>query len=325
MKSRPDGRSSNIYLIRSYDHEGRDPSAPVRRPTPRTTMSSKQTNKDRPIDMKAVRSTQGIKSSLNYADSGKASQLMVWEVARAATAAKFYFEPLKMNIRGVLTEFTDGGFGPTNNPTQKGKQEIEKLHDPTSIDVVVSVGTARKPKENAMKATFFSTIPNTAREFADHVTDPEVIHDAMQHEYNTYKEFQYYRLNDPGGLQTELDEWEPKSKRYHKRESGTQTIKHIETTFSVWAGKTKNIRQLQECAAKLVECRRGRMFTSKWERYATGSQYVCRSGGCTHSRNIFDRQQFASHLKDHNLEYDELHEELDRCRRYWRYQAPRRH
>lgn len=93
--------------------------------------------------------------------------------------------------------------GDTNNPTRTGKQEIEDLHGYQSIGIVVSVGTARKLKENAKKTKFFSTILDIAKEFSDRATDPEVIHEGMQrdHEKNDNL-FPYYRLNRPGGLKT---------------------------------------------------------------------------------------------------------------------------
>ena len=271
------------------------------------------------------------KRSLVQGNYGKASQLEVWQVARAATAAKFYFEPLrimKARVNGGFTEFTDGGFGSSNNPTQKGKQEIEELHGFESIGIVVSVGTARKLKKDAKKATYFSTIPDAAREFADQMTDPEEIHLRMERDLKKHKDFSYYRLNHPGGLNTELDEWEPKSKMYNQKEGGTKTIHDIKIAFYAWAQEPDTIEQLQECANALVKCRRGRMNTSKWERYATGSRYACPVRGCDPG-DFFDRRLFERHLrnqtlKDHGFEGNGLEEAMSRCRKHWRYQAARK-
>ena len=259
-------------------------------------------------------------NAINYE---KAQQLEVWEVARAATAAKFYFEPLKIeNAVGGFANFTDGGFGTANNPTLTGKQEIEDLNGKSSIGIVVSVGTARKLKKDAKKATFFSTVPDSAREFANAASDPELIHKYMKREHAIFNEFPYYRLNEPGGLQTELDEWEPKRKMYSEKQGGAKTIADIEIALAKWAAKLENVQQLQECAAALVARRKGRtLSTSTWERYATGSHFICRQRCVIGDFN--DRDQFTRHLKEsHNFEEDiELEEEVKECRRHWRYQA----
>ena len=320
MKSGPKGRADALYLIRSYDHDKRDSPNHSMKPTPRSTMGSGRTNTDISANSKTTqlrRERKKIRVHINYE---KASQLEVWEVARAATAAKFYFEPLKIeNSRsGGFTEYTDGGMGHTNNPTRTGKQEIEDLYGSQSIGIVVSVGTARKLKKDAKKATFFSTIPETAREFSDTATDPEVIHEEMQRDHEKNDEpFPYYRLNHPGGLQTELDEWKPK----RQREGGAKTIADIESAFGKWAADPDNVQQFLDCAAALVARRRERMDTSKWERYATGSHYECRVRGCDPG-DFFDRDQFKNHLREHYLlKDDDLKDEMIRCRKHWRYQA----
>lgn len=322
MKSGSDGRSSNLYLIRSYDHDQHDSPVQSYRPTPRTTIGSGRTNTDITIDSNAAQRRRERKNTMLEINHEKAQQLEVWQVARAATAAKFYFEPLTIpNARASGSiEFTDGGFGQANNPTRTGKQEIEDLYGHTSVGIVVSVGTARKLKSQAKKATFFSTIPDSAREFADTATDPEETHKQVQRDQDRYNKYPYYRLNDPGGLQTELDEWMPKSTWYHKANGGARTITEIEVAFARWLAKIENVQQLKKCAKKLVECRISRMNTSRWERFATGSHYRCRVRACN-SADFFDRRQFEKHLAEkHFFEGDPLKNDLVRCRTYWRYQ-----
>ena len=309
MKSEDGGRLSRPYLIRSYDHE--EQSTPENSSRPAT--QSSRTNTD----------MSGRKKSLDNINYDKAQQLEVWQVARAATAAKLYFEPLRIeNARaGGFTEFRDGGFSQANNPTRTGKHEIEDLHGYTSIDIIVSVGTARKLVEEAKKETFFSTIPNLANEFAATATDPEKTHDEMKRDQRRNK-FPYYRLNDPGGLKIDLDEWEPKSRTYNKKKSGIQTIADMKSSFAEWAAKLENIKTLQECATALVARRRKRMSTNKWERYATGSQFTCGFRGCDPG-DFFHRHQFNAHLKKHhNVEDNELEAETRRRRKNWRYQPP---
>ena len=222
-------------------------------------------------------------------------------------------------------EFTDGGFGQTNNPTRTRKQEIEDLHEYDSIDIVMSIGTTRKLKKDAKNATFFSTIPDSAREFADTATDPETTHDDMQRDDDRQGRFPYYRLNHPGGLQTELDEWEPKRRMYNMKDGGSKTIADMESAFNGWAANRDNSQILQDCAAALVARRRKRMSTREWERYATGSQFKCRVRGCDPG-DFFHRHLFQSHLSEHHFfEGDELKDAMSQCRKHWRYQATSKH
>ena len=312
MKSEDGGRLSRPYLIRSYDHEKRKSPGNSTRPTPRPTMHSSRTN----TDMTGER-----KKSLDKVNYEKAQQLEVWQVARAATAARLYFEPLRIeNFRaGGFTEFQDGGFSQANNPTRTGKHEIEDLHGYASVGIIVSVGTARKLKEDAKRKTFFNTIPNLTREFADTATDPETTHHEMERDHRRYQ-LPYYRLNHPGGLKTELDEWEPKGTMYKKKKSGEKTIADMENAFYIWAAKLDNIEQFQECAAALVARRRKRMKTDEWERYATGSHFTCGVRGCDPG-DFFHRHQFENHLKKyHDLKDNELEAEISGRRKHWRYQ-----
>ena len=329
MRTDGDRRISKFQLLRSYDHYKRDSPDHSRRVTTRSTFRSGRKNTGLSTDDdNSMQRRGGGKNTLVHDDYGRASQLEVWQVARAATAARFYFEPLKIRNAGYgrgFTEFTDGGFSSANNPTRVGTLEIEKLQGPDAIGIVVSVGTARKSKQDAKKATFFSIIPDSAREWAAEVTDPEKIHEDMEREYTKDHEFPYYRLNYPGGLKTELDEWEPKSKMDKRKESGANTIRDIENAFNNWAKEPENVSQLQKCASDLVTCRRGRMDTNKWERYAIGSQYVCPVRGCDPG-DFFERGLFTKHLenktlKDHGFEGEDLKGKLDRGWKHWRYQA----
>lgn len=255
----------------------------------------------------------------------KAQDFETWQVARATTAAPFYFEPLK--IRSDRTdnylEFTDGGFGQTNNPVRDARQEIESRYGDDKIVVLVSVGTARGVQER--KKTFWNIMPRFTRDMASVATDPEVNHRTLEQELERYedKEFSYYRLNNPGSLDIELDEWEPKPKPKkfgNSKTSGEETIKEIENSFSQWASQSDVHQMLKKCARELVARRKKRMKTVKWERYATGAQYDCRVQACFET--FLDQSQFREHLRrDHEWNNDKIKKSLPSCRKYWRYQA----
>ncbi|MCJ1424450.1 hypothetical protein MMC29_002338 [Sticta canariensis] len=313
-----------LYLIRSYDHYERTSLDRVnrvgsglsrlpRRPTGASARFSNRTNT-------GMSNISGPRNSarkppvrkINYGD---AQDFEIWEVARAATAAPFYFDPLKIDIRGSSEHMilTDAGFGHNNNPTKEGTNEIEWMYGTKSIGIIVSVGTARRDEGN-LKSRFRSKV----KEIAQKATDTEQVHSDM-HTNSSKDDFLYYRLNDPDGLKMELDEWEPKPSRFNGK-SGSKTLQTIGIAFTKWA--VNNNDYLQRCAEDLVRCRRARSVNrAKWERYATGAEFTCRVLGCS-SENFDNCEQFQEHLtRIHGVrKKDPLKKEVSECRRDWRYQ-----
>ena len=249
----------------------------------------------------------------------KAQEFEIWQVARAATAAPFYFEPLKIEkarAPGSIL-FTDGGFSYDNNPSREGKREIQDLHGHGRTHILVSVGTARKTRVE--KKWFFNKVQREVRVMADDLSNPEKVHEDVKRDQLS-EEFNYYRLNQPDGLDIKLDRWEPKQHWYSNQDAGSYTINTIRNHFAHWVCQVDTISLLRDCAARLVECRRSRMSTDKWERYATGAQYRCHYTGCSHE-DIFSGLKFAAHLRQyHHVQEDVLQEEMGRCKHQWRYQ-----
>ena len=313
-KSQPGGLSTTPYLIRSYDHDRRTAPNHSAILTPRTPRDSRRVDTGLTADG-STRIREERNGRINY----RAQQFEIWQVARAATAAPFYFEPLKVEQARTSEHifFTDGGFSHTNNPTLQGKREIEDLYGTNSIGIVVSVGTARKKKEETGPPglRFFTKIRREMKGWAHEMSDPEEVHHDMQRE----RDFPYYRLNDPEGLDIELDRWEPKQSLFSK-DAGSKTIATITNAFSQWASEIATVTQLKSCARELVECRRNRMSTLKWERYATGARYRCRYQGCD-IEDFFDGRTFRDHLRTHGILEHLLNGEVGSCRHYWRYQA----
>ncbi|MCJ1270844.1 hypothetical protein MMC22_010741 [Lobaria immixta] len=253
---------------------------------------------------------------------GKAQDFEIWEVARAATAAPFYFDPLKIDIPGSSQHMrlTDAGFGHHNNPTKDGIKEMEWMNLTKSIGIVVSIGTARKDEGKLERGPF--AFRSKLKDLAKKATDTEMVHEDMHTESEKAGGFQYFRLNDRDGLDTELDEWEPKPSKFSGRNkgngSGSATLKKIRDAFNGWV--SQHHMEFQDCAKALVQCRRARMANSAvWERYATGAEYTCLQG--CHRENIDDREQFREHLRTtHELKPQDLEAEINGCRRDWRYQ-----
>lgn len=329
MRTQPGGNRETLYLIRSYDHEERNdplPSNPsTRKSTPFTSTSKTGRTNTGNFAEARVRPRRETKLSdtINYE---KAQRFEVWEVARAATAARFFFEPLKIKLPGSSEHvvFEDGGFGHANNPTLEGTHELEDLYGHNSVGIVVSVGTARKDEERK-KPVSFAAVRRATKNFAAIATHPEAVHRSMDRRSKGIHEelsLSYFRLNDPGRLGVELDEWEPKKTIFNKI-SGSTTLSTIEGAFNNWASEKKNTARLAECAAALVRCRRARVKDmGKWERFATGARFTCQSRKCD-SEDFLDRSLFRQHLREKHPETLNVHgEEENASRVVWRYRKP---
>ena len=310
-KSDRNGTSGSPYLIRSYDHDRQTAPNSAMIPTRRTTTASSLVNTDVLSTDPSATTKKEVSTILNY---GKAQEFEIWQVARAATAAPLFFEPLKVEKARTSGHilFTDGGFGQSNNPTRQAIREIEGLHGPGSIATVVSVGTARGKKEdNRFRMVRF------LKSMASDLSDPEIIHDDIREQ--APQKFLYYRLNHKEGLDIELDRWEPRGP--FSKDAGSETITKIVTAFEHWACQGSTIKYLKSCARMLVECRWNRMNTPKWERYAIGARYRCRVQGCD-LEDFFDGDKFKDHLRGYGRPEYSLDREVDYCKYYWKYQAP---
>ena len=319
MRTHPDGDYETLYFIRSYDHEERSDPAQSTLPSRHNTAFTSRSNTGRTENGRSGNITKVEKSDTNH---GKAQQFQIWEVARAATAAKFFFEPLKIPILGSPENilFEDGGFSVANNPTLLGTQELEDLYGRDSLGIIVSVGTARKD-ESKEKKSFYKTIPRATKKFAAKATDPEAAHKSMKRKAKEAagSDFSYHRLNDPGKLEIELDEWEPR-KTGSNRVSGSTTLNKIETAFNEWAAAEEVGDQLRSCAAALVKCRRSRLKDEdKWERFATGARFTCLARGRCEADEFLSRTAFHEHLLQIHRDWPNDRREQDRCKKKWRY------
>ena len=309
--------TSTPYLIRSYHHENKRRPHPPTAPTPGTNTGSSQANTSRSANP-SVEVSEEEETGYATKNYERAHEFEIWQVARAATAAPFYFKPLKIEMARTSgsIDFTDGGFSYTNNPSEKGKTEIEDLHGHDKIGILVSVGTARKQKEE--KKSFFNKLGREGRNMAYKATNPETIHEQIGKDQKR-EGFAYYRLNDLEGLDIEFDRWEPKQ-HWFNEDAGSHTIETIENIFHQWAVRVDTLRLLEKCAKMLVDCRMSRMSTDRWERYATGAQYRCCYQNCGRE-DIFNRYEFEAHLKQyHQIREDALQEDIVRCKFQWRYQ-----
>ena len=311
MKWDADSRRSLPCLIRSYDYEKCHSFDDFTRSKRKTTKRPDRTNTGISGNTNVLqrRREPEKRNAASSHDNYKTQLLEVWQVARAATAKRFHFEPMKIeDAQGAGSMlFTDGSFDMIINPTRTGTQEIDDLHGYSSLGIVVSVGMAHTRKTNAKNLFHSSTVPDAAREFASELfDDSQQVHKEIQRDLENNMKYQYFRLDYAEGLKTEFDEWEPKGNPNSNRKAGSKTISDMENAFAEWMAKVETQKQLRDCATALVARRRKRMSTRKWERYATGSSFECRVRSCG-TEAFLDRDEFVCHLSEvHGLEGSKL-------------------
>lgn len=322
---------TKLYVLRSYDYYEREslpkaPKAPKRKMTYRKGQD--------PID--ASRNAPKPRRGIN---EGEASTLSIPEVARAATAAITYFEPLKVRkLYGEWTSFEDGGFGSTNNPTVIGLQEVWGLRGRDKVGAVVSIGTARSDKAKRGEEQAAEKIQEAFRRHVKSFTSPETGHEDMETHAKKEKIF-YRRLNPTSNdhlLDIELDDWFPRKAKKDRKPfgkpkmlySGEATLSQIEAQFKSFISETVNQDAIRICAEELVERRRARTKNaSRWERYATGSAFRCHQAHVNHKceETYNFRDAFERHLlKYHELEGEAAKAAMKRSKTYFRYQAPQK-
>ena len=263
----------------------------------------------------------------------------IWQVARATTAAPFYFDPIE--ISGLLTStnslkrgatfgknkrsvphdksiatFIDGGWGHTNNPAEEAYHEIITSNE--TIGTFASIGTGRRTTDR-----WKSGFKNKILGLVDEATNPEISHRrVLALSKQEGKIFSYYRFNELNALpDTDFDEWQPRS-------TGKKTLNKIEDAFRKWALKGDVQADFQKCAEELVRRRRLRTAdTSRWERYALGSCFDCKEDKkvcpAPADKRWFDRKEFQDHLlADHEAKPSNIDQIVEKCRTVWAYKPP---
>lgn len=124
-------------------------------------------------------------------------------------------------------------------------------------------------------------------------------------------EHEYVRLNVEGKLhEVRLDEWRPS-------DSGTETVRRIMIETQGYLEQPRVQEYINSVAAQVVNIRRQRAATERWESFATDVQYQCNV--CKEQKpRPGDRSSLRSHIlaKHNNIS---LHKDLDRPKRekFW--------
>lgn len=222
-----------------------------------------------------------------------ASDLPLWKVGRATSAAPTYFKYMIIEQHRLK----DGALGFANNPVCLAYDEVKHMHWKHEPALIISIGTGR-PEETS-ESTGRRLIPiqdnirdyfETSKGFQRLVLDSEVKHREFKgklHGINTRLDLEgvdqmmYCRFNIPPFpavdiTRIKLGEWKGKDGNDTKAEMN----KAIETYFK----DKKVLDKLDRCAKKMVEVRRERQKTERWERFALNLVYSCPEGRVKNSR-----------------------------------------
>lgn len=277
------------------------------------------------------------------------SSIPLHKVARATAAAPAYFRPVRIlpAHRGIPLppmRFKDGGFG-CNNPSKEAFHDIVEVHGrhTKNIGPFISIGTGvGKFKLFSDKKGNFRDVCANAVAALKRPTLTTLADKSMSYLANFDQEerFPYYRF-DGGEVLGEIamDEWRPHTKsnnnnknrggknEQRKQHPGSQTLETIHGAVEAYLVKKDVQRDLEDCAKLLVQRRRLRSGdSSRWERYATSSYYLCREGGtCEKTARCNSRAEFQRHLESaHSDSFDTstgaVDQTLEACREYgWLY------
>ena len=176
--------------------------------------------------------------------------------------------------------------------------------------MVISLGsgTSLLPKSRPDRGpASFLNYWNRVREYWD---DAEATHAVMK----SLEEPYYSRLNVQGLGGMKMDEWRMDEWKGSRHSIGTLKFIRGRTEKYLHLDQVKN--DIAEAARRLVEARRARASTNRWERFCNGVEYICAVIGC--KDNIHgDRTDLRRHLEDvHQIDSSRIETVLDRGKRF---------
>lgn len=203
------------------------------------------------------------------------SNIPLWKVGRATSAAPSYFRPMKIGDE----YFFDGIIAGFRNPTRLAYDEVVRMHPNCQPCMIISIGTgARAP--DALKVDPARDMTKTVRELLLAAGDPQNTHASLKKHIEKINagrtgsdRVEYYRFDIPGDssdpnaplIPLELGEWLGRD--------GSAT--RAKMRDAVNANAHRHDALLEDCARKLVDLRRQRQRTVRWEAFALDFKYCC--------------------------------------------------
>jgi hypothetical protein len=168
-----------------------------------------------------------------------------------------------------------------------------------SPKVLISIGTGLQDKSNTKKNTRILAKPegwrNLAKLMSNLITQSEITENDVQTACEN-EDVDYYRWNVPRAGDIRLDAWEPPT-------DGNDTKARLRELTEQYLARNDIHLSLVKAARKLVNVRRKRAATERWEPFAQTNVYFCPEPACHHlraTRTFLTREKLRNHgIHDH--------------------------
>jgi predicted acylesterase/phospholipase RssA len=181
--------------------------------------------------------TYTVRENQNY-------DCMIWQAARATSAAPTFFKRIWIGEQGSEEEFVDAGLG-CNNPVRQVLEESEAVFGPGKrVACIISIGTGQSDviglrSPDAFQSALPLDLVNVLKKIA---TDCESAAEDVEKRFKRLGNV-YFRFNVEQGLQgITLAEWEKLGQvtshtmQYIQRSAVTQKINVAVKAIRVWQG-----------------------------------------------------------------------------------------
>jgi hypothetical protein len=215
-----------------------------------------------------------------HRNAGPASEALIWEVGRATSAAPGWFSPILINNQ----LFEDGGMSGYNNPVKIAYKEVEQLSQEHEPRMIISIGT--NSKEPAGPTNFsgneqnltWKSMRNKLKRYKENLAASHETHKRFlaRHQFaedvdgkdNT--KAMYFRFDVRTPFEgVHLCDW--------RGAEGAETRDVIMRETHAYLQDVNVSMELKRCAQHLVDIRRKRAKTERWEAFALGDRlhYLC--------------------------------------------------
>ena len=224
---------------------------------------------------------------------GFAASYDISEVAQATIATS----PQAKSIALGSHRYFDAGLG-LNNPSLEIYNEIDLMHpqlyNPINVFLSLGCGYARTEHDTlhaGSRAWKTRQSHNKLEKTLASISD--AVHEKMVKESSN---FHYYRLDVKDGLNlAKLGEKKP-------NESGRSALERIRHVTTLYLKERETQDTIKRCAHELVERRRQRSNTMRWESFALGIRYRCKHSDKCNAQNgkgesFHNRNELLDHLR----------------------------
>ena len=213
--------------------------------------------------------------SFTLKDRGKATDSQIWQAARATSAAPTFFDPIKIGPRPPDLSYEV--FNEVSSTLQPGE----------AIGVFANLGTGKPQSPGALSRSATGDSHIACKKWSKQTFKSSRGAMAVIPKGDTDRDYRLGVHCDLDGISQ--DDWKSFSQHgdawRRLTELTEQKIHEI-------------VPQVEELARKLVDLRRQRCRTERWERFALGSWYRCTYKGCSQQERPFEtRTALIAHLQ----------------------------